>query len=98
MNGRARIKLEEELSIGDGIEIWNNEEDSPGNIVTEIIHNGKNVSVAAKGSIVDVGSLKGKIFKGNAVYKTSDKMLNTAARDSFREGNKKKVGIKGQFM
>jgi len=95
MNGRARIKLEEELSIGDGIEIWNNEEDSPGNIVTEIIHNGKNVSVAAKGSIVDVGSLKGKIFKGNAVYKTSDKMLNTAARDSFREGNKKKVGIKG---
>jgi len=94
-SGKVRVKLEEEISIGDGIEIWNDEEESPGNIVSEIIFNGKNVNTADKGSIVDVGSFKGKIFKGNAVYKTSDRMLNTAARESFREGNVKKTGITG---
>ncbi|HHW48894.1 MAG TPA: U32 family peptidase [Clostridiaceae bacterium] len=94
-SGKVKIKLEEDLSIGDGIEIWSNEEDSPGNIVTEIVLNGKNMSTAAKGSIVDIGTFKGRIFKGNAVYKTSDKTLNSAARESFREGNKKKIGING---
>ena len=53
------------------------------------------MNTAVKGSIVDVGSFRGRIFKGSAVYKTSDRMLNTAAKESFREGNVKKTGITG---
>ncbi|MDF2523853.1 MAG: peptidase, partial [Clostridiales bacterium] len=36
------IKLSEDIAIGDGMEIWNEDEESPGTIVTEIKVNGKN--------------------------------------------------------
>lgn len=87
----VRIRLEEELSIGDGIEIWNGEEQSPGNIVTEIKINGRNGTSAKRGDVVDAGSLVGKIFKGNSVYKTSDKKLVTGARVTFTGKPRKKA-------
>lgn len=61
------------ISIGDGIEIWNNSNDSPSTIVTEIVDN-------------KIGRIHGKINVGNKVYKTSDKRLNQIARESFSRG------------
>jgi len=93
------LKLINELSIGDGVEVWNDEDIHPGNIITEIKVNGKRVSHADKGNIALIGSINGKIQKGNKVYKTSDKGLNTKARESFSEGsNNRKVPLKGKIV
>jgi putative protease len=78
-----KIKLNSDIGIGDGVEIWNKDDESPGNIITEIRVNGKNTGSAQKGQTVEIGSLSGKIAKGVKVYKTSDKKLNEAARESF---------------
>ena len=77
------VKLEEDLSIGDGIEVWNGEDPSPGTIVTMIKSNNRNTSAAFKGDTVRVGDLSGNIRKGDRVYKTSDKGLITSARETF---------------
>jgi putative protease len=93
------LKLTDELAIGDGVEVWNDEDSHPGNIVTEIKVNGKHTDSAVKGYIVSIGSINGKIRKGNKVYKTSDKRLNTQARESFAEGrNYRKVPLRGEIV
>ncbi|MCX8130801.1 MAG: U32 family peptidase [Clostridia bacterium] len=79
----VKVRLNEEISLGDGIEVWNGENESPGTVVSEIKINNINKTAAAKGEIAVIGDLKGRITKGNKVYKTSDKNLNTMARESF---------------
>ncbi|HOM02885.1 MAG TPA: DUF3656 domain-containing protein [Acetivibrio sp.] len=93
----VKIKLEEPLSIGDGIEVWNNEDESPGTIVTSIRVNGKTVTEANPQQVAEVRSIKGKIGKGNRVYKTSDKKLNTFAKESFTGKSKRKIPIEGRL-
>jgi len=86
----VRIKLDEELSIGDGIEIWNREEgESPGNVVTLLKVGNRNADSAGKGDIVTVGSIDGRIYKGNKVYRTSSKRLIDEAKETYaRPGNR----------
>lgn len=93
----AKIKLEGTLSLGDGIEIWNNEDESPGTVVTAVRVNGKSVTEAKPHQVAEVGSIKGRISKGNKVYKTSDKKLNTFARESFNGKPGRKVPIEGKL-
>jgi len=95
----VKLKLEDTLSIGDGVEVWNGEDEQPGNIITEIKVKGKNSNQAEKGSIAEVGSISGSIGKGNMVFKTSDKKLNTQARETFAEGrNLRRIGLEGEFI
>lgn len=61
------------LNIGDGIEVWNNSNNSPSTIVSELIGN-------------KIGRIHGDIHVGDKVYKTSDKALNQKARESFSRG------------
>ncbi len=68
------------LNIGDGIEIWNNSNNSPSTIVSEIIKN-------------KIGRIHGNINPGDKVYKTLDKSLNQKARESFSRGFVKKSPI-----
>ena len=75
-----KIKLMEPISIGDGIEVWNDQDESPSVIVSKIIFNNKMVKNADVGDVVELGSIKGKISIGNKVYKTSDKKLNQSVR------------------
>ena len=93
----VRIKLEEDLALGDGVEVWNGENDSPGALVSEIRLNGKRVDTALKNSIVDIGSIKGRVAKGNKVYKTSDRMLNEIAKETYSGKNFKKIFINGKI-
>lgn len=81
-DGKKFITLEDAstLHIGDGIEVWNGEENSPSTIVSEIIGN-------------KVGRIQGKIHVGDKVYKTSDKKLNQQARESFSRGFVKKSDV-----
>ncbi|CDG36587.1 MAG TPA: DUF3656 domain-containing protein [Acetivibrio thermocellus] len=95
--GSIKIKLEEPLSLGDGIEVWNGEDESPGTIVTSIRVNGKAVTEALPQQVVEVRNVKGRINKGNKVYKTSDKKLNASARESFTGKFKKRIPIEGRI-
>ena len=65
------------INIGDGIEIWNGENESPSTIVSEINGN-------------KIGRISGRIKEGDKVYKTSDKSLNQRARESYSRGFVKK--------
>jgi putative protease len=96
--GTVKIKLAEELSTGDGVEIWNGMGENPGNIVTEIKVDGRNASAASQGDIAVIGRINGRIFKGNKVYKTSDKGLNTEARKSFSGRSARKSGVKARLV
>ncbi len=69
-----------ELNIGDGIEIWNNENTPPSTIISEIEGN-------------KIGRIHGNIHVGDKVYKTSDKNLMKAARESFSRNFIKKSPI-----
>ena len=95
--GTVTVKLSDAVSIGDGVEVWNGEEENPGNIVTAIHKDGKSVKSAGNGDIATLGSIKGRITKGNKVYKTSDKLLNEKAGETYSGRFLKRVGIEGQI-
>ncbi len=99
------IKLSERLSVGDAVEIWTGDSESPGGVVSSIstgkMRQGKGlrqVKTAEKGSIVTIGRFTGKISRGNGVFKTSDAGLNRAAHESYVAGNIKKIKISGRAV
>lgn len=98
ISGIAKVRLVGNLAIGDGIEVWNGESENPGTIVTIIRINDKNVREAFKSDVAGIGNIKGKIFKGCKVYKTSDKRLLEAARESFEGKPQKRIEIKGEAI
>lgn len=102
------VRLEDNLSTGDGIEIWTGGSDSPGGVVTSI-KKAENVKsrpqffrilkeklrTATSGNIAAIGNFKGKILPGQKVFKTSDIELNRRARESFTGKNARRVGVSG---
>jgi len=91
----VRIRLEDDLSIGDGIEIWTGGSDSPGGTVSLLKKDGRNVKKAAKGDSVEAGFFSGRIAPGMKVYKTTDAELIREARRTFSDGNMKRILIRG---
>jgi putative protease len=87
------IKLEDYLEVGDGIEVWNGEDESPGTVVSRMECRGKGVSASEKGEVVYVGNIYGRIDKGNKVYKTSSRALNAAAKESFSGKSTRRIGL-----
>ncbi len=87
----VKIRLDNSLGNGDGIEIWSNKlfEDSPGGIITKIVKDGTLVKRAYSGDVVWASVIKGKVEKGSRVYKTSDKELLEQAALSYAKGNRK---------
>jgi putative protease len=96
--GTVRLRLEDSLSVGDGIEAWNGEEKSPGTIVTLLLRDGSNVRTAAKGETVTVGSIRGNIPAGCGIYKTSDRELNTAAAETYAGKPLRRIRLKGRAV
>ena len=68
------------LNIGDGIEIWNGENSSPSTIVSELTNN-------------KIGRITGNIRVGDKVYKTSDKKLLEAMKETYSRGFVKKTDV-----
>jgi len=94
----VKVKLEDNLAIGDGIEIWNKGEgESPGTVVSEIVRNKTNVKEASAGDTVLIGRVNGKINQGNKIYKTSSKQLIDEARETWMHGFRKLVPISGEL-
>ena len=81
-DGKRYIKLDsvKNLNIGDGIEIWNGENESPSTIVSELTNN-------------KVGRISGNIHIGDKVYKTSDKTLMQQAKESYSRGFVKRTNV-----
>lgn len=94
----AGIRLEDRLNIGDGIEIWAGDSDSPGGIVTFIRKGGNRIKAAGKGELVTIGNFSGKIAPGQRVYRTTDAELVRTARESFTGRNLKRIGINGRII
>ena len=90
------LKLQDRIAIGDGIEIWNGEDESPGTIVTSIKFKKRDVRDCNIGEVVSIGSIRGKISKGDKVYKTSSNELNTQAAESFSGKSIRKIPIEGE--
>ena len=79
----VKVKLEDNLNMGDGVEIVN--DSLPGNIVTYIEKDKKQVKNAIKGDIVEIGDITGEISGNEDIYKISDKELNTKLK-TFTNG------------
>lgn len=81
-DGKKYIKLDnaKNLNIGDGIEIWNGENESPSTIVSELTNN-------------KIGRISGNIHVGDKVYKTSDKTLMSKAKESYSRGFVRKTNV-----
>ncbi len=92
-----KVRLANPISIGDGVEVWTNEDESPGNIITEIRVNGRRTDRAEKGQTAEIGSLSiaGKIPSGCKVYKTSDKNFLDQARKSYEDKSRRKTALHG---
>ena len=87
----VKIKLDNSLGNGDGIEIWSNKlfDDSPGGIITKIVRDGQLVKRAHAGDVVWASVVKGNVERGSKVYKTSDKELLELSAASFAKGTRK---------
>lgn len=84
----VRIRTNEELANGDGIEI--HDRNVTGNIVTYI-------KEAGRGKL-DIGDFKGYVSKGAAVYRTSSSAQLKSLRKTFEEGKFiKKVSVDLEF-
>lgn len=94
----VKIKLDDGLALGDGIEVWNGENTSPGTVVSNIKVSGNMVEKAEVNSIAAIGYLQGNIQRGNKVYKTSDKKLNLMAAESFNGNITRKVPLKARIF
>lgn len=85
------VSLEEDISIGDGIEILTESEKKPGGIISGISLNGKLVKSASKGQTATLSRISLKDSKripaGSRVIKTSDKELLTRVSQTYREGS-----------
>ena len=91
-----KIKLEEDIDLHDGIEVYSGDTTVASNIVTFIKDNtGKVVnSNVEKGNIVYIGDITGKISVGDNVYKTSSNKLNKSLRDTYENNvQKRKIDI-----
>ncbi|MGI6361353.1 MAG: DUF3656 domain-containing U32 family peptidase [Bacillota bacterium] len=79
---QVSLKLEQPLSIGDGLEIWVKVGGRQGFVVEKMLRNGVQVTKAAVGDLVSL-DFSGSVRVGDRVFKTSDCHLNEQARDSF---------------
>ncbi|WP_028308571.1 DUF3656 domain-containing U32 family peptidase [Desulfitibacter alkalitolerans] len=97
--GQGFVKLEEDLSIGDGIQVWVSVGGRKGETINSIQLNGQNVQKALRGSVVSLNLPKG-IRKGDRIFKTYDHELMEKAVSTYaHEQPKIKLNfiVKGQI-
>ncbi len=83
--GHVKIKLLKELNLGDSISINNSSCK-----ISELIKENNNIKSANTGQVVVIGRIKGKILKGDKVYKTVSEKLNKDIIEIFSKENIKR--------
>ena len=85
--GHVKVELLKELNLGDSIAI----NDSSCKI-SELMQGNNNIKNANAGQVVTIGRIKGKILKGDKIYRTvSDKLNKEIVQISSRENIKRQV-------
>ena len=88
--GHINVKLEEDFELGDSISVNDMSCKS-----SELMINGQNIKSANKGQTVTIGRLKGKIEKGDVIYKTtSSRLLMECNNKISKENIKRPIDIK----
>lgn len=82
--GHITCKLQEYLSIGDGICF---EKENTKYTVSELMENSKNIKTAEPIQIVTFGRMKGNIKPGDKIYKIEDKILSNKSYESYNREN-----------
>lgn len=80
--GLVTAKLEDTLSIGDGISFEN---ESSKYTISELMLNKNNIKSASKTQTVTFGRMKGNIKLNDKIYKITDKELSSIALNSFNK-------------
>ena len=92
-DGKKTISISNEgnidLIVGDGIEVWNGKNESPSCIISEL-NKTKNG--------YQIGRIHGAISIGDKVYRTSSKILNQKAKESFSRGFVKHKNVSAKFI
>lgn len=88
----AKIKLNDTVNLGDGLDIWVKKGKGPAFVVREMFINGNKVTEAGKGDIITV-KLEGSVFPGDRVFKTHDEKLLMRACESIKPENRKKIPV-----
>ena len=83
--GHTKIKLYDELNLGDSIAIG-----EATCKISELMQQNENIKSAAKGQMVTIGRIKGKISKGDKVYKTVSVKLNQEINQKLIKENIKR--------
>ncbi len=78
--GRLVLKLARDISLGDGIEIWKDSENSTGMVIRSIHVNGRPTKRATAGQTIELKVQKG-LKEPYLVYKTFDRELAAQAAD-----------------
>ncbi|MDD2497246.1 MAG: DUF3656 domain-containing protein [Desulfitobacteriaceae bacterium] len=84
----ASVKLEENLAVGDGVEIWVTKGGRQGFVINEIFRGGVKVAEAESGDVVTI-NVAGNPKTGDRVFKTNDAKLMERAQESFRHPEKR---------
>ena len=93
--GLVTVKLEDTVSIGDGIGFEN---ETTKYTISELMDKKNNIKIGKYGDIVTFGRMKGNIKVNDKIYKISDKDLSNLALKSFEDENiKNKLYCKLEF-
>jgi len=79
----VKVKLDKDLNMGDGIEIYNPSGEVVSFVVTSILEKNQQVRFAQAGSEVWIGDVKAAVKKGIQVYRTLSRLLFDEARKTF---------------
>lgn len=82
--GHITCKLQESISIGDGISFEN---ENTKYAISELMENNNNLRTAEPQKIVTLGRMKGNIKSGDKIYKISNKTLSNLALESYSKEN-----------
>ncbi|MGE5391162.1 MAG: DUF3656 domain-containing U32 family peptidase [Deltaproteobacteria bacterium] len=94
---KTRIKLADEISTGDGLEIWVARGKSPAFIVNEIYEEGIKVTSAVSGKTIEVEA-NGRASAGDRVFKTHDEILLSAAAASITDNEYNKIAVDARVI
>ncbi|WP_027340400.1 DUF3656 domain-containing U32 family peptidase [Halonatronum saccharophilum] len=73
-NNLAKVRLDKKLEEGDGVEVWTDGSRNPGLFLSDFEYKGNNVIQF---------EIKGKIKKGNPLYRTSQQSLLKSVEESY---------------
>ena len=82
--GHIFINLSAPLSLGDTVEF---EKENSKYTVSELMIKNRNIQIANKGDLVEIGRMKGNIKIGDKVFKTASKELSSFAESSYQKEN-----------